>query len=349
MSSAPFAAALLESTLTAHAAGLALCLRQRLGPSAAEALGTFGELSADARVRLQYLVEALALERPALYLQHVEWLRAAFAARGAGEEFLAVSLACLRATLREGLPPAALAPVEELLAVEERQLAEPWRAPPSALDGPHGARVGELLELVLDGRRHAVLELARVLARELGEEEFVLGVLARVQHELGRLWQRGEIHVAEEHYGSRLCEEILARFSAADPAPAARGARVVVAAGPGDLHDLGGRMIARQLERAGFEVFFLGANVPRVDLVLSLGDLRPALLALSVTLALHVRGAAEVIADAHGLEPRVPVLVGGAPFREVPDLWTKIGADAQAADAREAEREARRLSATPAG
>jgi methanogenic corrinoid protein MtbC1 len=340
-----FAAAVLDSTLAAQASGIALCLQERLGA------GALQELAADARVRLQYLAEALALGVPGVYLRHVAWLRDTYRMRGLDENFLRATLGCVRDVLREGLPPAAFAAAEAVLAQEERALAEEWREPPSSLSGVHGRAVGELLEHVLGCSRDAALAFASEQARTVGEEEFLHGVLAGVQSELGRLWQRGEIHVAEEHLGSRLMEDVLARLAAI--APGAQGPsgapapRVVVASAAGDLHDIGARNVARQLERGGFDVCFLGANVPRADLEPALRDLEPALLALSVSLGLHLRAAAEMVAAAQRLEPRVPVLVGGAPFRHDPELVRVLGADAHAADARTAEREARALLGLP--
>jgi methanogenic corrinoid protein MtbC1 len=337
-----FAAALLDSTLSAQAAGVALCLRERLGAPALAALGSFEELSGDARVRLQYLAEALALAHPEIYLQHVDWLRGAYTARGLGDEVLRASHACLRVTLRAGLPAPAFAEIERVLALEEQALAQPWCEPPDALAGPHGTAIARLLEQVLAGQRAAALASAQELTRELGEETFVEHVLVGVQRELGRLWQRGEIHVGEEHLGSRVTEEILARLPALSvPAPNAR--RVLVASTAGDLHEIGARMVARAFERKGWEVCFLGANVPRLDLAHALQDLAPGLLALSVTLGIHLRGAAAMIASAHALQPRVPVLVGGPTFRRSAELALAIGADALALDAVSAEREASRL------
>lgn len=342
-----FAASLLDSTLAAQARGVALCLRDRLGASPLAALGTFDELTADARVRLEYLAEALALGHPALYLQHADWLRTAHAARGLDEAFLRDANACMATVLSAGLPPAAFAEVERLLAAEALALSAPRREPPSALAGPRGREIARLLEAVLSGRRSAALASALELVDTLGEEEFVEGVLVGVQHELGRLWQLGEIHVGEEHLASRLVEDILARL--AEPTPATDGRRVLLAATSGDLHDIGLRMVARRFARAGWEVCFLGANVPHADLARALQDLEPDVLALSVTLGLHLRRAAAVISAAHALQPRVPVLVGGAPFGGDDGLWRTIGADAVALDARTAEGAARALVASRPG
>ena len=338
-----FAASVLDTTLSAQAAGVALCLRESLGPRKLAELGSFEELSADLRVRLQYLAEALALGHPRVYLQHVEWLRGAHVTRGLGEEVLRATQVCLASVLREDLPPLAWAPVEPVLAAEARLLAEPWSESPGALEGPQGTEAARLLAAILGGRRADALALALEQAARLGEQEFVEEVLVAVQRELGRLWQRGEIHVGEEHLGSRLTEEILARLPASGERRT-NGRRVVVASTSGDLHEIGARMVAHRFERAGWEVCFLGANVPPSDLALSLQELAPQVLALSVTLGLHLRGAAGIVARAHALSPRVPVLVGGPAFAFDAELWRTIGADAVALDLAQAERRARELA-----
>jgi hypothetical protein len=255
-----FAASVLDTTLSAQAAGVALCLRESLGPKKLSALGSFDDLTADLRVRLQYLAEALALGHPRLYLQHVNWLRDAHLGRGLGDEWLRATHACVRSVLREELPPLAFGPVEPVLAAEAEFLATSWSEPPSELDGVRGAEAAQLLEAILGGRRSEALALALEQAGRLGEEDFVEHVLVAVQREFGRLWQRGEIHVGEEHLGSRLTEEILARLSArGERTP--NGKRVVVASTSGDLHEIGSRMVAYRFERRGWEVSFLGANV----------------------------------------------------------------------------------------
>lgn len=333
---ATFAASVLDATQSSLASGVALHLREHGFASGVP----FQGLVADLRVRLQYLAEAVALERAGVYLQHVEWLRQAPGPRGLAPDSFAATHAALRAVLGEELPRPALECVEPVLAEEERVLRQPPREAPSALLGPHGERVARLLEHVLAGRRDAALREAMAQIASVGEESFVTDVLVDVQRELGRLWQYGEIHAGDEHLGSRITEEILARL-APPPAPGPDAPRVVIAATAGDLHDIGARMVARRLERLGCELLFLGADMPAADLLDSLRELQPRFLGLSVSLGLHLRGAAAIVAAAKSLSPAVPVLVGGAPFRYVPDLWRVIGADAQAEDAGEAERVAR--------
>jgi len=340
-----FAASLLESTLSAQAAGVALCLRERLGATLAAELGRFEDLSGDARVRLRYLCEAVALECPGIYLEFLDWQRATHAARELAPELLQGALACQRRVLAEGLPPAALATLEPYLAAGEGRLAQPLPTEVLADAGPHGAAVEPLVAAALAGRHGEALALARAACSALGEETFVESVLVAVLREFGRLWQCGAIHVGREHLGTRIVEDVLAEIARVGACAPALGWRVLIAAPSGDLHEIGGRMVARRFAQRGWEVLFLGANVPREDLVRSVDELEPDLLVLSVSQGLHVRAAAEVVRQLRAARPAPVVLVGGAPFRSSPELWRRVGADGMAASASEAEREARRLVA----
>ena len=103
--------------------------------------------------------------------------------------------------------------------------------------------------------------------------------------------------------------------------------------------------IPEGLEAAGWESFFLGANVPAADLVRSLRDFEADLLVLSLGLALHVRTCAETLRQVRDeLGEGAPrVLVGGPPFDLAPGLWRAVGADACAVDPSRALVEADRL------
>jgi methanogenic corrinoid protein MtbC1 len=64
-------------------------------------------------------------------------------------------------------------------------------------------------------------------------------------------------------------------------------------------------------------------------------EMRPDVLAISVTIPPNLKNAAALIAavraDPHIASTRI--LVGGVPFNHIPDLWKQIGADGCARDA----------------
>jgi methanogenic corrinoid protein MtbC1 len=188
-----------------------------------------------------------------------------------------------------------------------------------------------VLELIRAHRRDQVVELVRSLARDANLAAAV-ALLAEVQREVGRRWQRHEFTVADEHAATAIVDLALASacLEAAPSRPPAEGA-VVVACAEEEWHVMPALMAAEQLRAAGWDVVFLGASTPAEHLRRFLAAGPPAALALSCTVPLHLPGALRSVSASHAAG--VPVLAGGAAFGTAPGRATAIGADAWAPSA----------------
>ncbi|MCB9915069.1 MAG: cobalamin B12-binding domain-containing protein [Planctomycetes bacterium] len=340
---------LLDAGLAALAAGTVVRQREELRERGVRLEpGVFEELVGDTEVRLLQLAEALAVGRPRLFVDHLEWSRSALAARGLGEERLALNLACLRAELERELPPDAAAPVRAVLDEAARCFDRPAPAVPCLLeaDVPHRTLLRKLLLCLLEARRQDALDLVLgAVDAGLSVSEVETELLVPVQQEVGAMWQRGELAVHEEHLGSRIVEEALILLRTKMPPRTPNGRTVLVASVQGNLHDIGTRIVADHFELEGWNALRLGANLPNVDLAHAARDFRADLVALSVAMTLSLRETHDVIA---GLRAQLgadapPVLVGGRPFALIDDLWQAVGADGWARDVREAPRAGRAL------
>jgi methylmalonyl-CoA mutase cobalamin-binding domain/chain len=314
--------------------------------------GGFVDLPRDTEDRVLQLAEAVAARRPRLFAIHLRWLKPALSARGLPLDLVSANLECLEEELRERLPREHAAIVGSTVAAGRRAFADAAEEVPSRLEEEDRSvdLARRYLLAVLEGRSLDALSLIeRAVADGFGASELRGQVLGRVQDELGRMWQLGEIHVGEEHHVSRITERALALLAARAPRQPALGKRVLLAAASGEAHDMGLRMVADELEEAGFDAVLLGADTPAPDLARALGDFDPDLVGLSATTPRHVRATARLIAVLRSVPvgAATPVLVGGLPFREVGDLWQVVGADGVAADAREAVAAARALTGFP--
>ena len=266
----------------------------------------------------------------------VEWLASTLASRKASNELLRATLVCLRAELNVSLPSNARAMADEYLGLALETLDTPIAAPESCLDKkePYGNLAKGFLVAVLEGRRHAAEQLFFDAVDEGAPiQDLHNHVITQVQSELGRMWQTDEIHVAEEHFGSRVIEDVLAILRSRMVCEPDNGQTVLLASVSGNLHDIGPRLVADQFEMRGWRPIFLGANMPIPDLVRGVADFNPRLVALSVGQALNLRSAADTIAALRASEPDLAILVGGSPFAAMDDLWKDVGADACATDA----------------
>jgi len=348
-----FAAELVRSGIDALAAGTVL--RQRGGGAGGEAdlaWAPFGSLQADTAMRLRYLAEALWADRPALLYDHLAWTKVAQSSRGVGPGFLLRNLECMREELGERLPDAAAVPARAVVGSALEALPDAPESLPSLVEGgePQAVPARRWLAAALEGRRRdALAVLEEGLERGVGVAALQQTILL-AQTELGRMWQCDEIHVGEEHLASALAEDGLALLRRAIPEAGRDAPRMLVASAQGDLHALGVRLVADRFASGGWRVRALGANVPPPDLVRSALDLAPDVIVLTAQLGLQVRAIAGSIAALRG-EPataRLPVLVGGHPFRVVDDLWEVVGADAGARDLDAGVVTARSLLTRPA-
>jgi len=183
-------------------------------------------------------------------------------------------------------------------------------------------------------RAFAVVDDAR--AGGLDVEGLYLDVLQPAMREIGRLWQRCEMTVAQEHLATAITQMVMARTYDEIVAEAPKSTHSAIAACPEtERHDLGLRMICDLLERAGWDVTYLGAAVPTDSLVQLTRARRPDALVLSASLPPHVPPLQDTIAavrDAMG-DDAPYIVVGGRPFLDDEGLAVRIGADGTARDA----------------
>lgn len=119
--------------------------------------------------------------------------------------------------------------------------------------------------------------------------------------------------------------------------------KVVLAAAPGDIHDIGKTLVGTMLSASGFQVFDLGVDVPIATVVEKASEVGADIVGVSALLTTTMVGQQEVIEalQAAGLRSKVKVMVGGAPV--TPEWAEQIGADGFGQDAVQAVTIARRL------
>jgi MerR family transcriptional regulator, light-induced transcriptional regulator len=211
---------------------------------------------------------------------------------------------------------------------------------------PHTELARKYLDLLLSGERRAAGELIHAAVRDgVSVHDIYLYVFQRSQHEIGRLWQMNEITVAEEHYCTAATQLIMSQLYPMIFATPRIGRRLVAACVAGDLHEIGVRMVADFFEMAGWDTYYLGANVPLDGIIDSVAERRADVLAISATMSYHVSAVADVIRAVrqHSGRGAVRILVGGYPFRVDPELWRSVGSDGFAVGASEAVTVANRL------
>lgn len=205
-----------------------------------------------------------------------------------------------------------------------------------------GLVLGDVLSLM---KSRDPLALRRALEEELrtvGMSAFVERTLAPIIHEVGEAWQRGTIHVFEEHFFS---ETVLVVLRAAiKGGKADDGSRkVLLTTLPGELHTLGLAMVHALFSEAGAECIVLGAQTPVREIAEAVKTYSADLVGLSFSIEYPPDLIASSVTVLRSmLSPTVEIWIGGAGAHCAPQVPPGVRTFGSAADA---AREFRQKSA----
>ena len=221
-------------------------------------------------------------------------------------------LLCLK-TLRErgfGLQALAGLPTGELVSMSR---AGKGTAPrPQPVKPPISTEQQAYLEAIERMDAPAALELLKEMTDGLGNLQLILGVTVPVMWEVGRRWNEGTLGVAHEHLVSAQLKRTL--MSRLEQIPAPEGApRLMFTTPAGQLHEFGilaGSVLAKE---AGFDVLYLGPNMPSEDIIWSVAQSQADVLVLSVVRRMDEEQMGQMERLVDTVSVRVPVWIGCPP------------------------------------
>ncbi|MBK7473122.1 MAG: cobalamin-dependent protein [Betaproteobacteria bacterium] len=285
-------------------------------------------------------------------MDYLRWLGGVLATRDVPEEHLALSIEWLADYFATAMEEPDAAIVVAALRRTQSRLLEPDNAEP----GIYGLMPERWAEcdafesaLLAGGRRGAEAQFDRCLAQGHGLVEAELHVIQPALYNIGQKWQDNQVTVAQEHLATAISQSVMTYGLLKSEVPPANGRRTVLACVEGNQHAVGLQMVADAFQLAGWDVHYLGANVPTGALLQHVVNCRPDLLGLSVSFAQQLRVVKDVIArlQAHGAD-RPPVVIGGLAINQFDSLAGTLGADAWSPDARAAVASGSKLAAHPA-
>jgi methanogenic corrinoid protein MtbC1 len=272
----------------------------------------------------------------------VPWMYRTLRSHGFSYDYFPVKFSAWRDAVMRHLPEESALPVaaayEWLLSAHPRSVEEAEERRRADADAPTRIcrEARELIHDLLTGEeRDCLVRVVRSVKDAEALKRYYRGPLREAMQEIGSLWERGKITVAQEHLSTSIVGRMMAAMYAR--VVTERGftrKKAVVTCVPGDHHEVGARMLADFLELEGFRVWYLGASTPAGEVVETARRESPLLLCLSVTLPCGVMAAREIIRKVRGGGScgNTKVIVGGHAFGLSCDLWKRVEADGYAED-----------------
>jgi methanogenic corrinoid protein MtbC1 len=297
-----------------------------------------------------FMANVFALGQYALLIQTVAWAYRTYHNRGFAYAYFPAHLQAWRTALGETLAEDAAGPLievydwmlsrhEEFIALSEQSRSVSHQ-PDQAWKEVYHAFVQALIQ----GDKARVMELGQKVVQSAQDlPVFYLQVVQPAMYSVGDMWERGEISVAKEHLASALTNRLMSAqyIELVRPQGEKRG-KAVVSAAANEFHEVGATMVANSLELDGWEVEYLGANMPQEDLLDFVHAYQPDIVALSAALASNLTAVQSVIQHILAWPGKRPkIMVGGLAFQGVSGLAQQLGADGQAQDCAQAVQLAR--------
>jgi len=295
----------------------------------------------DAVYHISYLEQSVRVSSSDLFYNYLDWARTMLKERGIPERDLVENITFLKEAIHQKLPDKDAKKLFAFIDIGLESLqSHPSRNKTFLKPGePLVEEARTYLDLLLSGERKKAASLIEELV-EKGQsiKEIYEHIFQKTQYEVGALWQNNKISVAHEHYCTAATQLIMSSLYPRIFSMVKNGKKLVACSVADELHEIGIRMVSDFFEIEGWDTHYLGANMPDEHLILFLKEEKPDILAISVTLPLYIERAAKLIEKVREDKRtgNIKIMVGGYPFRIVPDLWKKIGADASSGSAKEA-------------
>ncbi len=294
----------------------------------------------------RFMGTVCALDLPSLLIRVIPWAYRVYSTRGVSYDYFPAELKGWRNALEAELDPAHARPIRLIYRwmIDRHEtmmrLSEDADSFPPA-QGDLSDELEPLLSCLLRGDSQGAQSLADESMLEATHlPDFYVKRIQPVMYRIGNMWATGEVTVAQEHVATALVSRIMAgAYRRFDFFGNSRG-HALVACATDEFHELGARTVADLLELSGWDVTFVGADVPERDFQQMALDNPPEIVALSATIPSHLLRMKRMV-NAIRTESTLQntrIMVGGLALSMAPEAVDRLDADGCAGDGQDACR-----------
>ena len=119
---------------------------------------------------------------------------------------------------------------------------------------------------------------------ELGSEAFIEHLLTPLLTQIGKSWKEGELRPVHEHMALSVIRSLTYILRNNNPSPP-NAPRMIVTTPMGQLHELGAMLAAIMAEFSGWQVTYLGADLPAEEIAMAVKYVDAQALTISLSFA----------------------------------------------------------------
>lgn len=187
-----------------------------------------------------------------------------------------------------------------------------------------------VLDYLLNGYKDKARNLIMDIYNSGVEIEYIyFNILEKILKEVGKLWEIGKIDVWNEHYVSENILDIMREVKSIQDNKKCNNLSLISLTAGAEEHNIGIKMLSDLLEVEGYNVTYLGSNIPTASIINAIRSKKPKVIAISVTIPNNVESAKNIIKairdEFHEKAPKI--IVGGLAFSKIDNVCNYIDAD----------------------
>jgi len=283
----------------------------------------------DASFHIGFLAAAIEGGAVSAFEDYARWTSAMLRSRNIAPHFVAENFRQLAQTFSPHLDGPQNALIHEY--VEAGVAASGQSLAPSDVPASKHLPTQRLfLQAVLSGQRAAAANIAMQAFNEGCDfTTTYVDILQETLYEVGRKWAANEITVAEEHMATVITQYVMSRLYARMPPASVNHGNVVITGVEDELHQVGANMVADVLESDGWNVRFLGTNMPHAGIIQAVAEHGADVLGISATMLFNLPAAIRLVKEVRSqlLEKAPRIVLGGRAFLSVPELCVELGVE----------------------
>jgi MerR family transcriptional regulator, light-induced transcriptional regulator len=168
------------------------------------------------------------------------------------------------------------------------------------------------LENLLKGNRaNCSSQVKQYLAINPSITDLYEEILKESLYQVGVLWETNKISVATEHLATAIVESILNELLEQLISKKRLNKKVVLSCVENEEHQVGIKMVADVFEMHGWDSFFLGKGIPVNELIRFIHEIKPDLLAISLSVYFNYNNLINMLRKLQVEFPTLQIIVGG--------------------------------------
>lgn len=178
--------------------------------------------------------------------------------------------------------------------------------------------------------------MQQALAAGAPAEDLVTDVVWAAMTHVEKLFRADRINAAGESIATRINRTVADQLQPHLRCKEPNGKRIVVNCAASQVEEIGAQMISDLFQADGWDVTFVGGEIPTDELQTLVAALRPEVLLIFGTQPERVPIVRQLIDTIREIDacPNMNIVVSGGVFNRADGLWQEVGADIFAASAR---------------